>query len=66
MFQDDAKLHNICTPKIRKQNSSKVNSTKPTKFASDSTNVCGTSIHIFTVDKPNKKIINRPFTAPTK
>lgn len=46
-------------------NSSKIN-IKPKLFTDDSTNVRGTSLHIFKTDKPSKKILYRPFTAPTK
>lgn len=66
-FQDDVRLQNICTPKIRKQqiNSSKRNKTQ-TLFKEDSTNICGKSIRILTVNRPPKPKISRPFTAPTK
>ncbi|XP_025194962.1 dynein regulatory complex protein 1 [Melanaphis sacchari] len=66
--QDDVRVQKICTPKIRKQQqrtSAKKNS-KPTLFADDSNKICGTSMHIFTVNRPDKKKISRPFTAPTK
>ncbi|XP_026806274.1 dynein regulatory complex protein 1 [Rhopalosiphum maidis] len=65
--QDDVRLQKMCTPKIRKQQitSTKIN-TKPTLFTDNSNNICGTSMHIFTVNRPDKKKISRPFTAPTK
>jgi len=62
------RLQKMCTPKIRKQQqitSTKKNA-KPTLFTNDSNNICGTSMRIFTVNRPDKKKISRPFTAPTK
>jgi len=46
----------MCTPKIRKQQqmSTKKNA-KPTLFTDNSNNICGTSMRIFTVNRPDKK-----------
>lgn len=58
----------MCTPKIRKQQkiTSAKRNAKPTLFTDDSNNICGTSMRILTVNRPDKKKISRPFTAPTK
>lgn len=62
------RLQKMCTPKIRKQQqiTSEKKNAKPTIFANDSNNICGTSMRILTVNRPDKKKISRPFTAPTK
>lgn len=61
------RLQKMCTPKIRKQQqiTSTSKNAKPL-FTDDSNNICGTSMRIFTVNRPDKKKISRPFTAPTK
>lgn len=51
------RLQKMCTPKIRKQQhitTTKKNA-KPTLFTDDSNNICGTSMRIFTVNRPDKK-----------
>ncbi|VVC37015.1 Dynein regulatory complex protein 1, C-terminal [Cinara cedri] len=65
--QDDARLQTICTPKIKKQQRNPIKrNSKPVIFTDISTNICGTSMRILKLDRPEKKKINRPFTAPTK
>jgi len=58
----------MCTPKIRKQQqiTSEKKIAKPTLFTDDSNSICGTSMRILTVNRPEKKKISRPFTAPIK
>eukprot|EP00102_Acyrthosiphon_pisum_P014853 XP_008185138.1 PREDICTED: dynein regulatory complex protein 1 isoform X2 [Acyrthosiphon pisum] len=66
--QDDVRLQKLCTPKIRKQQqmTSEKKNAKPTSFTDDSNNICGTSMRILTVNRPDKKKNIRPFTTPTK